>query len=76
MNESYLYNWCLEQAIARFMGNLTQEQEDHLNELGFPWDVYEEKLDELGFRWARNNPHGVRWKDTRKGRAICGEGKL
>ncbi len=58
-----LFNWCLEQASARYMGLLSQEQIDKLNSLEFPWSHFEEELDKLGYSWNRNNPTGVRFKD-------------
>lgn len=45
-NESTLYNWCLEQAATRAMGNLSQDKIDKLNSIGFPWAYYAEKLEE------------------------------
>lgn len=54
-----LYNWCLEQAAARYMGQLTQRQIDLLNAENFPWDYYENELDKLGCDWKMNNPDGV-----------------
>lgn len=56
-----LYDWCLEQASARFMGLLSQEQIDKLNSTDFPWAYYEEELDKLGYNWKKNNPKGVRY---------------
>ena len=61
LNENELYNWCLEQAAARFMGTLSQDKIDKLNSLEFPWAYYEEELDKLGFHWRKNNPQGVRY---------------
>jgi hypothetical protein len=57
-----LFNWCLEQAAAKYMGTLDQEKIDKLNALEFPWSYYEEELDKLGFHWAKNSPTG---KDER-----------
>lgn len=54
MNEKQLqelYEWCLEQAADRYMGNLSQEKIDKLNSIGFEWERYEHDLDELGFSW-------------------------
>lgn len=55
--------WCLEQAAARFMDNLSQEQIDVLTSLDFPWNYWENELDKAGFHWNKNNPAGKRWKD-------------
>lgn len=63
-----LFDWCLEQAAARYMGKLSQEKIDKLNSIGFPWDYYEEELDKLGFHWEKNNPQGKRWNDDGKKR--------
>lgn len=66
MNEKQLqelYEWCLEQAADRYMGNLSQEKIDKLDSIGFPWERYENDLDELGFSWKENNPNGIRYKD-------------
>ena len=59
--EDKLYNWCLEQASARFMGLLSQEQIDKLNSTGFDWVYYENELDNLGYHWKKNKPKGVRY---------------
>ena len=59
--ESLLYNWCLDQAAARYMGALSQDKIEKLNALEFPWAYYEEELDKLGFHWNKNNPDGVRY---------------
>jgi len=66
MKEKKLYDWCLEQAVARFMGSLTDEHFIKLQSLDFPWEYYESELDKLGFNWSRNNPDGVRYKDLKK----------
>ncbi len=66
--EERLYEWCLEQASARYMGLLSPEQEDKLNSIDFPWAFYEEELDKLGYSWKKNNPDGVRFKDIEQER--------
>lgn len=58
-----LFDWCLEQASARYMDLLTPAQFEKLQGLGFPWEYYEDHLDKLGYHWKKNNPEGVRWKD-------------
>lgn len=63
ISKQELYTWCLEQASARFMGTLSQDKIDKLNELNFPWEIYEEELDNLGYAWELNNPNGIRYKD-------------
>ncbi len=63
MDEKNLRDWCLEQAMLRYMGKLEQWQLDKLEEVEFPFDYWEDQLDKLGFYWKKNNPNGVRWKD-------------
>jgi hypothetical protein len=61
-----LFEWCLQNAADRFMGELTQDQIDKLDCLDFPWDHYENILDKMGFNWKANNPSGIRYKDMIK----------
>ena len=63
-DEQELYNWCLEQTIARYMGELTPEQLRKLESINFPFARYEQVLDEMGFHWKKNNPNGVRYGKT------------
>ena len=56
-NNNELYVWCLEQAAARYMGLLSQEQISKLDAVGFPWERYETALTELGFDWKMNKPN-------------------
>ncbi len=56
-----LFDWCLEQAHARYTGQLTQDQLNKLNGIDFPWAYYENELDKLGYSWKKNNPDGKRW---------------
>lgn len=60
-----LYEWCLEQASARYQGKLSQDKIDKLNSLEFPWEYYEEELDKLGYHWKKNNPDGIRYKELK-----------
>lgn len=60
MDES-LYNWCLQQAMDRYMGTLSEDKLKKLEEIDFPFDYYEEELDKLGFHWEKNNPNGKRY---------------
>lgn len=60
-NNQELYEWCLDQAIDRYMGTLSEEQFNLLQAIEFPWGYYEDELDKLGFNWAKNNPNGVRY---------------
>jgi len=63
--QNELYNWCLEQAAARYIGTMTKEQFDSLQSLDFPWEYYENELNNLGFHWYKNNPEGIRYKDIK-----------
>lgn len=40
-----LFVWCLQQAAARYMGDLSQDRIDDLNSINFPWHLYEAHLD-------------------------------
>lgn len=51
-----LYTWCLEQAAAKYMGHLSDEQIKKLNDVQFNWEYYEGVLDKLGFDWISNSP--------------------
>lgn len=64
MNSQDLYNWCLEQASARYCNQLTEEQLKKLNDIDFPWAYYEDELDKLGYHWKKNNPTGIRYNDN------------
>jgi hypothetical protein len=66
MEDEKLYIWCLEQVSERYMGTLSQEKIDKLNNINFPWDYYEEELDQLGYDWEKNNPDGVRCNQKTK----------
>ena len=60
ISERELYLWCLQQAADRYMGTLSQDKIDLLNDELFPWGYYEEQLDKMGFDWKKNNPNGKR----------------
>lgn len=56
-----LYDWCIEQAVARYRDKLSPEKFEKLESVGFPWAYYENELDKFGFHWKKNNPKGVRY---------------
>lgn len=37
-----LHKWCVQNAVDRVMGKLSQDKIDKLDALGFPWEVYEQ----------------------------------
>lgn len=65
-DQNRIYEWCLEQAAKRHMGNLTQQQIEKLESLNFPFVLCEEELDKLGFHWQANNPNGSRYENIKK----------
>lgn len=61
-----LHTWCLEQASARYMGILGQDEIDRLTSLDFPWAHFENELDKLGYSWEKNNPDGKRYNEIKE----------
>ena len=61
-----LFEWCLGNAVDRFMGELSEDKIAKLDEIKFPWEHYENLLDRMGFNWETNNPTGIRYKGWKR----------